>query len=355
MADEGFEVFRFSGNGRNPAAFWQIRTRLRRVRPDVLHYNDSHAVTAAGLASVGLGIGARVAARHLCFPIRWPFRYRAFCDRLVCVSHAAAQACRESGIPPRMIRVVYGGIDIGPRQQGDLARGRAALGLLEACHYLTAAGKESSDTGNRIPAAVKQCHTPSALGTPDGPPALLTVAQLVPCKGHVYLFEAMKSVVQQRPQIQLALAGDGPLRASLETLARDLGIDSHVRFLGHRPDVPDLLAAADLFVLPSLSEALPVTLMEAMLAGCPIVATTAGGIGDLVGNQHSGETPVAWTVPPGDPQALAAAILDGLDDHALRTDRIKRARCRLMERFTADRMVEATLAVYDEILPTRQS
>ena len=134
MADEGFEVFRFSGNWRNPAAFWQIRTTLRRLRPDVLHYNDPHAVTAAGLAVVGLGIGARVAARHLCFPIRWPFRYRAFCDRLVCVSHAAAQACRESGIPPRMIRVVYGGIDIGPRQQGDLARGRAALGLQEACH-----------------------------------------------------------------------------------------------------------------------------------------------------------------------------------------------------------------------------
>jgi glycosyltransferase involved in cell wall biosynthesis len=113
------------------------------------------------------------------------------------------------------------------------------------------------------------------------------------------------------------------------------------------------LAAADLFVLPSLSEALPVTLMEAMLAGCPMATTTAGGIGDLVGNQHSGETPVAWTVPPGDPQALAAAILEGLDDQALRTDRIERARRRVLERFTADRMVEATLAVYREILPTR--
>ncbi len=314
MADEGFEVLRFCGNGRNPAAFWQIRTMLRRLRPDVLHYNDPHAMTAAGLASAGLGIGARVAVRHLCFPIRWAFRYRAFCDRVVCVSHAAAQVCRESGIPPQAIRVVHGGIDPKTWQHGDRARGRAVLGVR------------------------------------DGQPLLLTVAQLVPCKGHAYLLEAMKQVAQRRPEVELALAGDGPLRASLEARARELGVDGRVRFLGHRHDVADLLAAADLFVLPSLNEALPVTLMEAMLAGCSIVTTTAGGIGDLVGDPNAGETPVAWTVPPGDPQALATAIREALDDHALRSDRAERARHRVMERFTADRMVDVTLGVYDDVL-----
>lgn len=317
MAAEGFEVFRFCGNGRNPVAFWQIRTALRRLRPDVLHYNDPHAVTAAGLASVGLGIGARVAVRHLCFPIRWTFRYRTFCDRLLCVSHAAARACRESGIPPQMIRVVHGGIDAGPWQRGDRDRGRAALGLP---------------------------------GIHDGRPVLLTVAQLVPCKGHAYLLDATKCVVQQRPDVQLVLAGDGPLRTSLEAQAREMGVDSHVRFLGHRDDVPDLLAAADLFVLPSLSEALPVTLMEAMLAGCPIVTTTAGGISDLVGGPNTEAEPVAWTVPPGDSQALAAAILEAMDLDAVRADRTERARQRILGQFTADRMVDATLGVYGDVL-----
>jgi glycosyltransferase involved in cell wall biosynthesis len=314
MADEGFEVLGFRGNGRSPMAFWQIRALLRRLRPDVLHYNDPHAVSAAGLASVGLGIGARVAMRHVCFPIRWTFRYRAFCDRVVCVSHAVAQTCRESGISSQAVRVVHGGMDPERWQAGDRARGRAALGIR------------------------------------DGQILLLTVAQLVQCKGHADLLEALRAVARERPEVQLALAGDGPLKAALLDQARRLGIDSRVHFLGHRRDVPDLLAAADLFVLPSLSEALSVALMEAMLAGCAVVTTTAGGIPDLTGDNDAGGASVAWTVPPGDPPALAGAILEALADHPLRADRITRARRRALERFTVDRMVEATLGVYSEVL-----
>ena len=319
LADEGFHVVRFRGNGRNPVAFWQIRAALRRLRPDVVHYNDPHAVTAAGLAGIGLKIPTRVAARHLCFPIRWTIRYRAFCDQMICVSNAAAQACRDSGIPTRMIRVVHGGIDHAAWQHGDRARGRRSLGAR------------------------------------DEEPVLLTVAQLVSCKGHVYLLQAMRSVVQRRPEARLALAGDGPLRSLLTAQARELGIDSHVQFLGHRTDVPDLLAAADLFVLPSLSEALPVTLMEAMLAGCPMVTTTAGGIGDLVGKPTAGGTPFAWTVPPGDPHSLAAAILEALNNPELRAARVAQARQRILEHFTADQMVENTLTVYREALGLAQN
>ena len=313
MAEESFEVHRFRGNGRNPLAFFQIRSALRRLQPDVLHYNDPHAVTAAGLACVGLGIGARVAARHLCFPVRWPLRYRALCDRVVCVAHAAARVCRESGIPSEAIRVVHGGIDPTQWQHGDRDRARAALDVR------------------------------------DGDRLLLTVAQFVPCKGHATLLEAMASVVPQHPEVRAAFAGDGPLRDSLQETARQLGIASRVRFLGHRSDVPDLLAAADLFVLPSLSEALPVTLMEAMLAGCPIVTTDAGGIGDLVGAQGS-DPPVAWIVPAGDSHALASAMVQALDDPVLRADRIARAQRRAADQFTADRMVDGTLGVYREAL-----
>ncbi len=314
LAGEGFEVFRFRGNGRNPLGFWQIRAALRRLRPDVVHYNDPHAVTAAGLAGMGLGIAARVAARHLCFPIRWAIRYRAFCDRVVCVSRAVAQACRDSGVPPQIIRVVHGGIDPAAWHPGDRTRGRGSLGV---------AGGET---------------------------LLLTVAQLVPCKGHRYLLEAMKTVLRQRPETRLALAGDGPLRTQLCAQARELGIDAKVQFLGHRADVPDLLAAADLFVLPSLSEALPVTLLEAMLAGCPVVTTTAGGIGDLVGDPNDSATPFAWAVPPAEPHLLASAILEALDNEGLRAAHVARARERILEHFTAGRIVSQFLAVYREAL-----
>jgi len=317
MAAEGFEVLRFRGSGRSPVALWQTRAMLRRVRPDVLHCNDPHAISGAGLASVGLGIGARVAMRHVCFPIRSVFRYRAFCDRVICVSHAVAEECRRSGIPPRMIRVVHGGIDPEPWQHGDRARARTGLAL------------------------------------DDRQVILLTVAQLVECKGHACLLEAVAFVARIRPEIQMVLAGDGPLRTALEARARELGIDSRVRFLGHRRDVAELLAAADLCILPSLSEALGITLAEAMLAGCAVVTTTAGGIPDLTGDNDPQRQPVAWTVPPGDAQALAGAILQALDQPALRKDRIERARRRVLEWFTADRMVEATLSVYREILEVR--
>ncbi len=314
MADEGFPVFPFHGNGRNPLAFLQIRAALRRLQPDVLHYNDPHAVTAAGLAGIGLRMKARVAARHLYFPIRWAIRYRAFCDRVICVSRPVAQVCQESGIPPRMIRVVHGGIDPAAWRPGDRQRARNALNVRQDEHLI------------------------------------LTVAQLVACKGHRDLLEAMQSIIARRPETRLVLAGDGPLRTSLEAQASTLGIGSHVQFLGHRTDVPDLLAAADLFILPSLSEALPVTLMEAMLAGCPIVTTTAGGVTDLVGDSADTETPVAWTVPPGKPHLLAAAILDALENEALRAERVARARQRMLQHFTASRMVHETLGVYREAI-----
>ncbi len=86
MAAEGFETFTFAGNGRNPGALWRIRRYLRGLRPDVLHCNDPHALTGVGLAAVGLGIPARIAARRTSFPIRSPLPYRWLCDRVACVS-----------------------------------------------------------------------------------------------------------------------------------------------------------------------------------------------------------------------------------------------------------------------------
>ena len=314
IAAEGHAVLPFGGSGRSPAAIWHLRRGLRQLRPDVLHANDAHALTAAGLASLGLGIPARVASRRVVFPIRLPLRYRAFCDRLICVSSRVAEVCRESGIPPRLLCVVHDGVDPQRIASGDRGRGRRALGVSDADR------------------------------------ALLTVAKLTDAKGHRFLLDAMPAVLRRHPVARLFLAGDGELAQSLRTQAKNLGIEAAIRFLGYRNDVPDLIHAADLFVFPSYMEGMGSTLIDAMLAGVPIVTTTAGGIPDVIGASGPASEPTAWTVPPCDPGALAAAILQALQSPEECELLRQRARRRAEQHFTAARMVEATLEVYREML-----
>lgn len=310
LADEGFPVEVFAGRGRSPRTLWQLRRVLRERCPDVLHLNDSHAVTAAGMAALGLKIPARIAARRTFFPLRSSLQYRRLCDRLICVAEGVANLCRDAGIPSEMLRVVYDGADPAFAQTGDRRRGRAALAVT------------------------------------DDQPLLVCVANLLACKGHDVLLAAMAGVLQQHPRAVLALAGRGPLRPALEQQARQAGIESQIRFLDFRDDVPDLVQAADLFVLPSRLEGLGSVLIEVMLGGRPIVTTTAGGIPDLLGRDEQ----LAWTVPPDDAPALAQAILSALEDPAERTRRAERAYQKALHTFTVDHMVAGTLAVYEELL-----
>lgn len=312
MTAEGFEVSTFAGGGRSPAAVWHIRRCLQQIRPDVLHYNDAHAMTGAGLAAMGLQIPVRIAARRVDFPLRSARLYRWFCDRLVCVSRAVATVCREGGIPDEMLRVVHDGVDPARVQSGNRRRGRQSLALA------------------------------------DDEPLLLCVATLTDHKGHRFLLDALPAVTEKYPKVVVALAGDGELRETLAEQAKRLGIASRVHFLGFRNDVPDLIHAADVFVLPSHMEGLCSTLIDVMLAGRTIVATTAGGIPDLTGSDIPGTAPVAWTVPPRDPQSLAAAILNALSSPDECAAMQERARHRAEQHFTADCMVEATLGVFYE-------
>jgi len=315
LLSEGFPVISFAGSGRSPAAMWRIRQALRRLKPEILHYNDSHALSCAGPAAMGLPVAGRVAARRVDFPLRSPRIYHWFCDRLVCVSRAVAEVCRRGGLAEERLRVVYDGVDPTRVLSGNRRRGRLALQLAE------------EDT------------------------LLLTIAKLTDHKGHRFLLDAMPEVLQHWPRVLLALAGDGELRAELEQQCARLGISSRVRFLSFRQDAPDLLHAADLFVLPSHLEGLCSTLIDAMLAERTIVATTAGGIPEVVGGAGpGGPEAVAWLVPPRDPQALAQGILQALAAPekcaAMRQAALRRAK----KHFTAERMVEATLAVYEELL-----
>jgi glycosyltransferase involved in cell wall biosynthesis len=174
---------------------------------------------------------------------------------------------------------------------------------------------------------------------------LLCVGRLVPNKGVQYLLEALLQVRQVQPDVILTVAGDGAHRPELERLCASLGLTATVRFIGaqSRSALSDLYAKADLMVFPSLSEVFPYVALEAAATGIPVVATTVGGIPEILGDG-------AILVPPMDTGALARGILAALSDPAAAAARAKLAKERYQTHFGFETMVNRTEAVYRELL-----
>jgi len=186
-------------------------------------------------------------------------------------------------------------------------------------------------------------------GTPDDErrsrPTVLAVARLHPQKGLNYLLNAATLV----PQARFLVAGEGPARVELDEEARKLGLGDRFQFLGHRDDVSGLLQAADVFVLPSLYEGLPVSVLEAMAAGTPVVATAVGGTDEVVVHGESG-----ILVPPRDSDALAGAMREVISDVALARRLIAGGKARVRDKFSADAVARGVSGVYGEVcrMPT---
>jgi glycosyltransferase involved in cell wall biosynthesis len=180
--------------------------------------------------------------------------------------------------------------------------------------------------------------------SPDGKPIVLTPARLDPFKGHRFLLEAARSL----PDVRFVFAGAGGERVSLERAAAEAGVASRVTFLGHRDDVPQLLACADAVVLPSLAEGFPLAILEAMTASRPVIATTVGDVADAI---LPGET--GLLVEPGNPGALAAAISAVLADPELAERLGASARSYVGQHFRVSQMVARVTSVYDELLERR--
>jgi glycosyltransferase involved in cell wall biosynthesis len=177
---------------------------------------------------------------------------------------------------------------------------------------------------------------------------IVTVANLRPEKAHDVLLAAAADVVALRPDVEFIIAGGGPLREQIEADVRRRGLARHVRLLGHCDDVRGVLAAADLFVLPSRSEAFPNAVLEAMAAGVPVVTTAVGGLLELIEQDRTG-----MLVPVDDPRALAAAIL-GLVANPARANALAAEARRTAERYSFTRMVDAFEALYLDQLARRR-
>lgn len=172
-------------------------------------------------------------------------------------------------------------------------------------------------------------------------PLVLTCARLDEQKGHDVLLRAATEL----PGVAFAFAGDGPLRTELEALAAGLGLDDRVRFLGRRDDVPALLAACDVFALPSLYEGSSLAVLEAMAARRAVVSSAIGGTEELIEDGRGG-----LLVPPGDSEALRDALGRVLGDAGLREALAGAARERVERDFTPEAMVGANERIYGELL-----
>lgn len=296
-----------------------LARRIGARRADVVHLHTSHAHT---LGVVGAFLGGRAAvvvSRRVDFSIfRHSFlglnavKYRVGVDRIVCVSDAVRQVLIADGLEPERLSVVRSAVD------PDRVRGAPPVDVR------------------------------ARLGLPPSARIVLAVGALVEHKGHRHLVQAMPALVANVPDVHVVIAGEGPLRPSLEELARALWIAPRLSLPGRVDDLAGWFQAADLFVMPSVEEGLGTSVLDAMAAGVPVVGSRAGGIPEMVRDGFEG-----FLVPPGDPAALATAIRAILEDPAVHARMSRSARKRVDEGFRVERMVEETIAVYRDVLRVR--
>ena len=285
---------------------------LKQVRPDYIecftHDANTLGIPAAWLAGVkgrfgthhGQFAGQSSGARNL----HTRLINSPLTSKLICVSERAKRQALEEGILPEKIQVIFNGVRPISSDQAVRAEVRAELGLK------------------------------------DGDVMVLSVGRLVPEKAQKNLVTAAGLLKENAPQLRFFIAGEGPCRTDLETRISEAGLEDRFRLLGNRGDVDRLLNAADLFVLYSDTEGMPVSLMEAMSAGVPCIASDLEGIAQLIPNERFGTL-----IEPGKPELLAEAILKITADPGLMAAVGKEGAKRIRETFTID----ASCRQYEEL------
>ena len=180
-----------------------------------------------------------------------------------------------------------------------------------------------------------------SLGFSKSDIVLIVMARLEPQKGHKILLQALSTVRAEFPNIRLICLGTGALKDELNSIARELKLNEIVRFVGFQTNVADWLAVADIGVLPSFYEGLPLTAVETLAAGLPLVATAVDGTPEVVLDGKTG-----LLVPPGDPAAMAGAIRQLARQSELRQKLAKAGREWVLQRFTIERQIEQTSSLY---------
>ncbi len=290
---------------------------IKRFQPDILHAHSSKAGLAARFGAAFYGVQAVVFTAH-----GWAFtegrpmwkrriialveRIAAYkTSRIICVSnHDYNLALAFHVAPVEKLRVVHNGVDPSPFLQPSPGDVRKSLGLREDDVVITFVGR------------------------------------LAPPKDALTLLAAIKNV----PSCKVLIVGDGPLRDGIEAYSREQKLSESVIMLGERSDVPAILSASDIFVLISDWEGLPYTIIEAMMAGLPVIASEVGGVGELV---KDGET--GFLVERKDVAGLTAALQRLIGNRALRQKLGNAGRQRALTMFSAAQMLKNVQDVYAEL------
>jgi len=196
-----------------------------------------------------------------------------------------------------------------------------------------------------FPSLVHRDRKRAELGIGEDTCLIGAVGRLTPVKGLEYLLDATRILVSRQCRVQVAIVGDGNLRGALEQQARDLGIVENIVFLGHREDTQELMSALDIFALPSLSEGIPMALLEAMAAGRAIVASRVGGIPEVIRDGVEG-----FLVESRDVQGLADRCLQLIEYPALAGQVGRASRTRVEQNFSARDMAQRVASLYDELI-----
>ena len=294
---------------RDLAALFEVMGLLRKVRPHLLHAHSSKAGFVGRVAARALGVKSLFTAHGWAFTEGVPEGRKRVAlvmerlagrlgDLVIAVSRYDRElALRHGVLPPERIRVVPNGVPDVPERATP--------------------GRE--------------------------PPRIVMVARFAPQKDHALLLRAL-SGLRDLPW-SLDLVGEGPLLEEVRTLAGRLGLEDRVRFWGKRKDVAEVLAQAQVFALASRWEGLPLSVLEAMRAGLPVVATDVGGVREAVEEGVTG-----YLVPRGDEVALRERLRRLLEDPRLRESMGASARRAYEERFTRERMLRDTWSIYEELL-----
>lgn len=201
------------------------------------------------------------------------------------------------------------------------------------------------DTARFADMVVDEAEQRTVLGVPVDATLVTTVCRLYFPKDVDTLLKAFAMVSAQCPRVHLLVVGDGPYRPQVESLIAQLGLATDVTLAGFRRDIPQILAVSDIFVLSTTAgEGLPITILEAMASGLPVVASDVTGVKEEVIHQHTG-----LTVPPKNPVALFEALLDLLRDEQKASTMGRRGRVRAEKLFTLERMARETIAIYEAL------
>jgi glycosyltransferase involved in cell wall biosynthesis len=311
------------GGSMSVKAVRQLTNIIRSQKPDIVHSQgaraDFHARVAARLAGVGRPVCtvAVPVERFDVDPLRkavYRLGHRAtsgWVDQFVTVSESLRSwLIAHYRLHPCRIRTIYNGVELRrfEPERYDRAQARRTLEI------------------------------------PPGAPVVGAVGRLSPEKGHERLIRAAPRVLQSRPEACFVIAGDGPLRRPLEALARRLGIQTRVRFLGFCEDVAAVLSALDVFVLPSLHEGQPMVLLEAMAMAKPAVVGDIHGIREVV---RDGET--GCVVPGDNLEAMAQAIVALLDPSDKAAEMGRKGRAVVEQRFDIADTIEQHVKLYKEL------